>query len=301
MSESASLAWLIENGIVLSISYAKSLVDYKVVTHTGIPDLLRSILVSVSNLALIECILILQYVLIRTVYSGIEPHSKGASRPVHVASCTLTVHLPVNLISMTVATLIFGTDGMDTVSHPATEAFAWSSWEWAANYALYRMVYDVAFYALHFTMHRLPRVYAMVHSTHHIHRSTDLTTNFQFTAVDLFVEGMLTNFVAMMPILLVNDYVPYFPLVVFATYAEWYQIGSHAHQRIPAVTALPPIAPIYNSTLAKRFRPTCLRTHDAVRFHADHHKKVKGNYGITPWMDWLFGTMVIETGLKKAE
>ena len=58
-------------------------------------------------------------------------------------------------------------------------------------------------------------------------------------------------------------------------------------------TAAPLISPIYNHPLAKAWaRPAALRDHRHVRFHAAHHKKVKGNYGISPWIDYLLGTMV---------
>ena len=295
--ESNALAWLLENGIVLCMSFLKSYADFATMTHPSVARPIRPVMIGMSNLALIEGIILCQHILIRTVYRDTQSHSKGPSRPVHVPSCMLTVHMPVNLISMTVACMLFGLDGMDSVSDPLGEAATWTAWQWLVNFAAYRAVYDVAFYAFHMAMHRIPSMYTRVHSTHHAHRSTDLTTNYQFTAVDLFVEAMLTNFVAQMALMSMNDTVPYLAMVVFGTYVQWYQIGSHAPQRIPAVTAFPPLSPIYNHPLAKRMRPKELRSHDAVRFHAEHHRKVKGNYGITPWMDWLCGTMA-STGEK---
>ena len=287
----SNMDFCIENGFVWAIAWAKCVADFHAFEH-GVAVFFP--VVCATNMLLIETIIAVQYLLLKTVYSSTPIHSKGASPRVDILKSILTIHLPVNAIVMcTVSALTRGQPGMLILLHPSEEVRMWSVGRWVFNFAVYRLVYDASFYVFHRAMHH-SSVYAYTHKTHHKHHSTDLSTNYQFSAVDLFVEAMLTVFVAQMFLaLLLEPEMPYLAGTVYGTYVQWYQIGSHAPRQMHAATAFPPLSPVYNHPLAKRVRPPSLRKHDAVEFHAAHHKRVKGNYGITPWMDWLLGTMVV--------
>jgi len=149
------------------------------------------------------------------------------------------------------------------------------------------------FYLFHRCMHISKLLYVSVHLEHHRHKRPTLLTNYKFTVADLFIEAMLTTFVADAVVRLVWPQRTYLNALLYGTYVQWYQIASHANKRLPPVTAFPPLAPLYNCYVAKRMRPDGLRHHDAVTFHALHHSHPTGNFGITPWVDHLLGTNVV--------
>ena len=168
-----------------------------------------------------------------------------------------------------------------------------SSFErFCAGLLLFRLASDVAFYTTHRLQHAFPRVYSWTHARHHQHRAPSLLTNFRFTWLDLWLEGSLPSLVAAQVFLALGLPQRMGELHYYMACVQWYQIGSHNAKDLPCITALPLVAPLYNHTLLKGLRPDGLRDHRHVRFHAAHHRAVKGNYGISPWMDWLLGTAV---------
>ena len=62
------------------------------------------------------------------------------------------------------------------------------------NFAIFRVVVDIVFYCGHRAMHVYPWLYRNVHKRHHEHYTTNLRTNYHFTAPDLFVESALPIF-----------------------------------------------------------------------------------------------------------
>jgi sterol desaturase/sphingolipid hydroxylase (fatty acid hydroxylase superfamily) len=62
------------------------------------------------------------------------------------------------------------------------------------NFAMFRIVVDIAFYSGHRLLHENKWLYNNIHKRHHEHFTTNLRTNFHFTAVDLFIESAFPIF-----------------------------------------------------------------------------------------------------------
>lgn len=284
------VAWIIENGSIWTIASAKVWFDY---CAKGLFSHWWFVLtVAISNMFLIESIVVLQWMWTQLLYHDQPVHCRKPPTT-NVLKAICTIHIPVNVLAMAfVGTFDIGSYFSAPRLHPVDELLSHDMMWWLQTFACYRIVYDVAFYTYHRLLHQ-PAFFSWIHKTHHRHYDPDLTTNYQFTALDLFSEAMLTALSAQVVVSIMVTEMPLLAQAVFGTYVQWYQIGSHAPQRLPIVTAYPPLAPIYNHPMVKQWtRPKALQSHDAVRFHATHHRRVNGNYGITPWMDWLLGTTV---------
>ena len=59
------------------------------------------------------------------------------------------------------------------------------------NYGVFGVIADIVFYCAHRSLHQIPWLYRNIHKRHHEHYTTNLTTNFHFTALDLFLESAL--------------------------------------------------------------------------------------------------------------
>ena len=280
-------AWVVENGSLLMLAYAKLWV-HAACAARGWP----AMGFHVSNAVLVEGAVLVQAVLNATLYRATP--IIHAAPPHHTlrAACwgALQSTLPVHLVTAVMTTAAC------TALDCETELVVWSAPRFAHVAMLstaFRVLSDVVFYATHRAQHTWPRLYVRTHARHHQHRSTSLLTNFQFTAADLWLEGSLPTLVAMLVIVAVAG-VDAFALseyVYCMAAVQWYQIGSHNAKSLPSITAVPPLAPLYNSAWVKAWRPHSLRDHEHVRFHAAHHSQQgRGNYGISPWVDVLCGT-----------
>jgi sterol desaturase/sphingolipid hydroxylase (fatty acid hydroxylase superfamily) len=77
-------------------------------------------------------------------------------------------------------------------------------------------------------------------------------------------------------------------VALYATYINWYEIGSHSGKPVPTVTYFPPLSPLYRALLGDVDAQN-------VEFHERHHNKLNQNYGITQWLDKLLGTHKLQT------
>lgn len=279
-------AWAIENGSIAALVLAKCAVQQLWPTAWGF---------GASNVLIVEGVILAQTLLNHTVYRHQPPmHDTTAHGGWEMARNVLTSTIPVHVVTTLAVHALVPWDAEGAASYrlwdDVTHHFAFSAF--AAKLVAFRLLSDVVFYATHRWQHSHPRVYKALHAKHHRHHTTSLRTNFQFTAVDLFLEGSLPSFVAAVLLAPVCTLTPLEGNLCLAC-MQWYQIGSHNSKDVPWVTAVPPLAPLYNHTWLTRWRPTAaLRAHRHVRFHAAHHRHVKGNYGISPWLDVLLGTDV---------
>ena len=83
--------------------------------------------------------------------------------------------------------------------------------------------------------------------------------------------------------------------LLLLSHIMWYEIGSHAGKPVPVVSFFPPFALAYNGVWRALWPGSNGPDADNVWFHHCHHVFYTGNYGITPWMDKMLGTIKMPT------
>ena len=289
-------AWLLENGAVFALVALKCVAERALATVDGVDAMLAF---GATNAIIVEGAVLLQALLNATVYRATpsfhdKPPNHGArGMALGIAYATLPVHVASTVATSAMLQMCYRyavTPEVDCVA-PHGAALELSRVDIAtAKFVAFRVVSDAIFYATHYLQHRVPRLFSWAHARHHQHRRTSLRTNFQFTPVDLLLEGSLPSLGAAFLLGCAGVRLTALELELCLAYVQWYQIGSHSSKDVPIVTAVPPLAPLYNHTLAKRLRPPALREHRHIRFHAAHHRVVTKNFGISPWLDYALGT-----------
>ena len=275
---------LIENSICLLIAVCKTYIEYLLIDFKRAFSAHNVLLFSLSNGACIQCIVAALWLLSVTIYAKREANHTE-SHCIHTVSL-LRVHLPVVLVSNVIILSILPVPSMEK-QLPFLENMTRdpvSLAQFTQNLVAYRLLYDIFFYCGHRLLHT--NLLYPLHATHHQHRLPTLATNYQFSCVDLFVEGILPAMCAGTVLQCTTHTFGYMQATLFAVYVEWYQIGSHSSKSMPVFSALPPLSLIYNGVLLP-LKTKEMREHDLVRFHTKHHKTVRLNFGITPWIDWL--------------
>lgn len=173
------------------------------------------------------------------------------------------------------------------------------------RFALIRLLIDVSFYAVHRALH-LPLFYP-IHKRHHEHVNTLLPTNYHFTPTDLALEGFVPVFFGTLVVDVLHGLTrsPWFLLLpsdvaLIYAYAMWYEIASHCGKPMP-LSMFPPLAPVYNALYKKLAGSREGLDDHNVLFHERHHNLLACNYGITPWLDWLFGTARLQAKKKSSD
>eukprot|EP00928_Gymnodinium_smaydae_P035087 TRINITY_DN24752_c0_g2_i1.p1 TRINITY_DN24752_c0_g2~~TRINITY_DN24752_c0_g2_i1.p1 ORF type:complete len:322 (+),score=33.43 TRINITY_DN24752_c0_g2_i1:47-1012(+) len=283
-----AVAWIIENACIISVAWLRS--RLRLPRKQSFPKLFLNTIL--GGFILIEGCIALQYALITKVYAHI-PYFKEFSKFRHAKEsasssalraalsdwlkCNLRTHL---LSSCVVGAALSVQPKQDYVKLLRTR-FRLRSF--LLKLFAVRVTSDVFFYAIHRALHS--RYLYRFHKRHHEHTSTTLASNFHFSVVDLFLEGFVPLFAAVVTLqegLKVR--LSHLDSILFTAYIQWYEIGSHSGKPMPTVTFFPPLAPLY-----AHFLPNA----DArnVEFHDHHHAKRNCNYGITQWLDRLLGTM----------
>ena len=288
--DGTAVPWVLENACVLALACVKCWLLQR------FEHLAPLLVFGASNLVLVEGTIAIQALLNAMWYRSVpvfHARAPGHSLQDMVANVMRST-VPVHVLTTVAVALLCAVVGEEcTLPHDYSLADDLASLSFGAvcaKFAAFRLVSDVAFYATHRAQHH-PRLYAWTHSRHHQHRRTSLRTNFQFTSVDLMLEGSVPSLVAGVALSPCTTFSP-LELGLFMGYVQWYQIGSHSAKDVNSVTALPPLAPLVNWSRLRPLRPAALRHHRHIRFHAAHHRAVTGNYGISPWMDVLLGTVV---------
>ena len=284
--------WLIENACVSLLAFLRCVV----LARFGPMAPMASF--GVSNLLLVEGSVALQAVLNATWYRSVAVfHDRPPQHALADMACNvLRSTLPVHVVTVALMAVACAHDADDACAIPVGYAaiddalglrFADVAWKAAA----FRALADVTFYVTHRAQHH-PLLYSWLHARHHKHRRTSLRTNFQFTPIDLLLEGSLPSAVATVMLQRCGVGFSLLELTLCVAYVQWYQIGSHSAKDVDSITAVPPLAPLVNWSRLRWLRPAALRMHRHVRFHSVHHRCVVGNFGISPWMDVLLGTVV---------
>lgn len=284
--------WALENACVASLALAKCWVVARYARAA--PSML---VFGASNVLLVEGSLAVQALLNATVYRRTPVfHDRPPDHAFgEVLKNALRATLPVHALTTLALSALCVQDALECAlpqEYSVADDFAALTFAGVAcKFVVFRLVSDAVFYATHRAQHHFPSLYSSLHAHHHRHRRTSLRTNFQFTALDLLLEGSLPSLVAGLVLLPCTSVSP-LEMTLFLGYVQWYQIGSHSAKDVDSITAVPPLAPLLNASFARALRPAQLRAHRHVRFHAAHHRKVAGNYGISPWLDVLLGTAV---------
>lgn len=133
---------------------------------------------------------------------------------------------------------------------------------------------EIWFYVTHYLFHTKPLYF--IHRQHHVATVTSPFTAMSFS----LLERAILLFGAVGVIALVSAYVwPLAPFGIALALVINYLLNLFAHSNLevipPSFVKLPIIGRIFNA-------PT---------YHAMHHARYKGNYGLyTPFLDWIFKT-----------
>lgn len=279
-------AWALENGCIVGIA---SLRHHAIPTPPQQSPVLPSILKNcLAGFMIIEGSIFAQKVLIDSVYSHKPFFSEGCRRQSQAPFATvLRDWLSCNFPTHCFSSVLFGVLLNKVISKDAYNKIVmprkFRLWAFLMKLAWMRAVADVVFYCVHRALHTR-QLYGMFHKRHHEHKNTALTTNFHFTFTDLLLEGFLPIFAALQSLDLFRIEHSALEVNLFATYIQWYEIGSHSGKPMSTVSYFPPLAPLYRLLLGDVDKRN-------VEFHNDHHVFTDCNYGITQWMDHLVGTV----------
>jgi len=157
------------------------------------------------------------------------------------------------------------------------------------NFAVFRVVVDVAFYCGHRALHEHPLLYKHIHKRHHEHFTTNLRTNYHFTAPDLFIESAVPVFAGLAVLRkLLGVALSRFEIHLMLTYVAWHESGTHLGKPLPVISMYPPLSILYT--------PFTDVEATAIEFHEVHHNRRSCNYGITQWIDYLMGSRLLRAG-----
>jgi sterol desaturase/sphingolipid hydroxylase (fatty acid hydroxylase superfamily) len=150
------------------------------------------------------------------------------------------------------------------------------------NGFFFRFIFDLVFYFAHAAMHINPFLYRMIHKRHHEHFTTNLRTNYHFTALDLFIESALPMFTSLASLRALGVKMGRYEIHAFLTYTAWHESCTHLGKPMPVVSMFPPLSILYNGFF--NLDRTIIESHEV------HHNRRNCNYGIMPWIDMVLGT-----------
>ena len=206
------IGWLVENGGVWTLCNLRSLLPHP----EPIPD------VEAEGLSMKDAFLKTGLVIVRNIIISIFSNmiaEEGAVWLLHLASTRLYGGVPYftsqrrsahPVTFNAVKDWIRGNGVLQIVAggwmlgiiesfipHPAAKEVSETSFTlfgYLKNLAIFRVIVDIVFYLAHRTLHVNPWLYNNVHKRHHEHYTTNLRTNYHFTALDLFLESALPVF-----------------------------------------------------------------------------------------------------------
>lgn len=286
--------WLVENSLIGFIAFVKMAFTR---TTTKPSFLANWLIVFIGGLISVDGTMLMQHYVLRTIYKHIQPLvppeklvPKWGFKEIQWDY--LRTMVPTQIVSSGLAALAM--EGIPPAQWAHVAAQPFRVVPFLFRFAVIRVCIDVSFYIVHRLLHS--RLLYPIHKRHHEHVNTSLSTNYHFTPPDLALEGFIPVFFGTVAVNVIHVLTgnPWFQLLqpdveLIYAYAMWYEIGSHCGMPIP-LTMFPPFAPVYN-WMYKLITGNSegLDDHN-VLFHERHHNLVKCNYGITPWLDWIFGT-----------
>jgi len=148
------------------------------------------------------------------------------------------------------------------------------------NFAIFRIVLDIAFYLGHRALHVNEKVYQMIHKRHHEFYSTNIRANWHFSAPDLFIESALPIGLGIAFLRLLGIKLGRFEIHLMQDYVAFHESGTHFNKPVKLISEHPILSILYDSI----FPQIDAR---AIEFHETHHNRRDVNFGITPWLENL--------------
>lgn len=142
-----------------------------------------------------------------------------------------------------------------------------------------RFFVDFFFWLGHYLMHKYNY---RIHKKHHEHNKTKLTTNYHFTAADIFIEAFVPYFASMALLSKLHpmfSFTDYFEGRVLFSYVINVEILSHSGKPLPLMSTCAPFS-LFTKTWDD-WNPW---------LHELHHNLSRCNYSLTSFWDWVFGT-----------
>lgn len=299
------VGWLIENGAVVTLCNLRSLLPHPEPIEDDLAQgtvkgnflrtlgtIVRNIAISItSNLIAEEGAIFLLHLTSTRMYSEVPYFTKQRRSANPVSLGALRDWLRGNsLLQIFGGGLMLGIieSFMPRAAAEEVTKTPFSVAVFLKNFAVFRVLVDVAFYTGHRLMHENAWLYKYVHHRHHEHFTTNLRTNYHFTAPDLFVESALPIFFAVGVLRALGRKMGRFEIHLFMTYVAWHESGTHLGKPLPVISAYPPLSLLYNLVWHAD-------KHN-VEFHEVHHNRRHCNYGITQWIDALMGTRRLKAG-----
>ena len=278
------LAWLLENSFVVGVACLKG----GVIGAAPRASLLLFMCVQIaSGILTSDLAYWYHHWLATTVYADVPWFSEEGTKRVAPKSLLELVPkwLGTNFIVMVAGTLL-------EYFALTSEKPSFKPWDFPAKFAITRLTVDLVFYAAHRALHT-PALY-WIHKKHHEHVACHpVSTNLQFSLLDLFIEGFAPVFISLAALEAFGFQVADMDVHLLFGYMLYYETGTHAGKELPTVSYCPPLS-LFTRLLGFE--------RNNVRVHSDHHRLpgVKSaNYGITTWVDQAMGTEVLLDPFKK--
>eukprot|EP00939_MAST-03C_sp_MAST-3C-sp1_P002463 g2463.t1 len=293
------VGWLVENGAVITLCNLRSLLPHpepipdvlvkaslRVAFLKTLKTLVSNMLISiVSNMIAEEGAVFLHHLASTRIYGNFPYFVEQRRSANPTSSLALKDWTRGNAILQIIGGGVFLGFIECLLPKEAAEEIEktpFNFWKFLRNFAIFRVVADITFYTAHRCLHRVPWLYRNVHKRHHEHYTTNLTTNFHFTAADLFLESALPLIVGLGFLRSIGIKMGRYELHLILTYVAWHETGTHLGKPLPTISTYPPLSILYTAfTNWER---------DSIEFHEVHHNRRHCNYGITQWIDHLMGS-----------
>lgn len=289
------VAWLLENGLVVSLAYVRAFYMPTVIDKNRIGNMLVSLLL--GGFVMVEGAILVQKILIEIVYAHRRWfNAKQRAKPSYWEvlkdwfTCNLVTAVTANGFATYLLCRVLTERLYARVV--AEQSAPFRLVPFLCKLSIVRITCDITFYSLHRLLH-VKGIYHRLHKRHHEHHACALATNVHFNWFDLLLEGFVPLYAGLQALSALSLTVNSFEQALLATYMQWYEIGSHSGKYLPTLTYMPPLAPIYQLVCGVDENGHHVDETN-IRFHETHHGLVKCNYGITQWIDALLGSRRIK-------
>ncbi|KAJ9470709.1 hypothetical protein DIPPA_30109 [Diplonema papillatum] len=287
----ALVPWILENGTIVGLLLLRYvLVPYKAEQNNFVERLYVGI---VEGLVTVMLSLYAQEFFASVVYRGIpyfsqKPYQNKPSLGQAIVGY-LKAMLPSQFCSALLIWLLLVTVPAERYTSHRDFSFAMVDVPlFLLKLAVMRLVTDVAFYALHRFIHT--KYLFWVHKQHHEHKTCHMVgTNLNFHFFDLFLEGFVPAFTALVALQLIGLEAGEVERSLMVAYMVWFSAGGHSGKPLPTLNYFPPL-----SIVTRTFG----LDDNTVIFHDNHHLIDGCNYGVSQWCDMLAGTRNVQYYLR---
>ncbi|GBG28466.1 Methylsterol monooxygenase 2-1 [Hondaea fermentalgiana] len=267
-------SWLFMNTSIWAVAAAKNLAIGDLKKGDSVPKVFLKMMV--SSVVTVDFLTLWHVIVINHVYKHI-PFFSDKRRPRTLFEVAKD-YATCNFVANTIMTLpqAFAFVKKEDVGH---KQGPWRPLRFVGRLMWFRVAIDIFFWLGHRVLH-MKGVYAKNHRTHHEDNCTQLTTNFHFDWWDLVIEAFLPFLGAAASYEALIGPIDQFDISLLGSYLFWHEMESHAGKPLPTMALIGPL-----STWTQQFDDY------NTWFHELHHRILKANYSITPWIDVVLGTI----------